>query len=67
MMFMTSHKVRQPIANIIGISNLLDDSVNSSDDLKKIADYIKQSALSLDAFTKELTQLMSDLEQTVKK
>ena len=67
MMFMTSHKVRQPITNILGISNLLDQSINSPDELKKLVDYIKQSALSLDAFTKELTALMSDLEKKGKK
>ncbi len=62
MMFMTSHKVRQPIANILGLSYLLHhQSVNSPDDLKESLDFIKQSALSLDTFTKELTQFIFNL------
>ena len=63
MIFMTSHKVRQPIANILGISSMLDQLIDSPSDLKKMIDYIKESALSLDAFTKELTIFMSDLEK----
>ncbi|WP_338644889.1 diguanylate cyclase [Flavobacterium sp. KS-LB2] len=61
-MFMTSHKVRQPIANILGLSYLLHhQSVNSPDELRESLDYIKQSALKLDAFTKELTQFIFTL------
>lgn len=62
-MFMTSHKVRQPITHILGISNLLDISINSQADFKKSINYLKQSALTLDAFTKELIEFMSDLKQ----
>ena len=62
MMFITSHKVRQPIANILGLSYLLhQQSVNSPDELEESLDYIKQSALSLDAFTKELTEFIFNL------
>jgi light-regulated signal transduction histidine kinase (bacteriophytochrome) len=62
-MFMTSHKVRQPIAHILGISNLLDISITSQVDLKKSVNYLKQSAQTLDAFTKELTEFMKELKQ----
>lgn len=61
-MFMTSHKVRQPIANILGLPYLLNTQcVNSPDELKEALDYIKESALSLDIFTKELTQFIFNL------
>ncbi|MGF7081056.1 hypothetical protein [Mucilaginibacter sp. UYCu711] len=63
MMFMTHHKVRQPVANILGMANLIEKHANSPDELKKIADYMKQSALDLDMFTRELTKFVSDLEQ----
>lgn len=63
MMFMTSHKVRQPVASILGITNLLDQSLNSPDEMKRLIEYIKKSALSLDVFTKELTAFMSKLDQ----
>jgi len=63
LMFVTSHKVRQPIANILGLSNLLERSKNSPDELRKLTGYLKQSALTLDIFTKELTTLMSGLKK----
>jgi signal transduction histidine kinase len=66
MMFITSHKVRQPIAHILGISNLLDTSNNyTPDELNKIVGYIKKSATSLDSFTRELTQFMTDIRDKV--
>lgn len=62
MVFMISHKIRRPIANILGLANVLDLSINSPDELKKLVKYIKQSALSLDFFTTEMSIFMSDLE-----
>jgi hypothetical protein len=63
MMFMTHHKVRQPVANILGMANLIDQYANSPTVLKKIATYMKQSATDLDTFTRELTSFIADLEQ----
>ncbi len=63
MMFMTHHKVRQPVANILGMASLIEKHTNSPDDMKKIVEFMKQSALDLDAFTRELTTFISDLEQ----
>lgn len=62
-MFMTSHKVRHPIANILGLSYLLDHEENSAVELKEYLDHIKQSALTLDDLTKELTIFISTLGQ----
>jgi hypothetical protein len=63
MIFITSHKVRQPIAHILGLSYLLDHSLNSPEKIKQLVDYMKESALSLDSFTEELTTHMNELEQ----
>jgi hypothetical protein len=64
MVFITSHKVRQPVAHILGIANLMNASTNYSfGELKKIIGYVKQSALSLDLFTKELTAFMNDMQK----
>lgn len=64
MLFMTSHKIRQPVAHILGISNLLSVSNHQQNDLNKIAGYMKQSASSLDTFTRELVTFIH--EQKIK-
>jgi signal transduction histidine kinase len=60
MLFMTSHKVRQPVANILGIAGLLDDPIKSQEELKTVVSYIKQSTQLLDNFTKELNEFIAD-------
>jgi hypothetical protein len=67
MMFMTSHKVRKAIVTILGLSGLLYLSTNSPIDLKKIINKIRESALSLDTTTKELTTFIFNLQQKFKK
>jgi len=62
MISITNHKVRQPVANILGMANLM-DYVNSPEELKTIVEYMKRSALDLDAFTNELTSFIGNLEQ----
>ncbi len=62
MVFITSHKIRQPIANIMGISNLLPCSINSPDELLKLTGFMKDSALALDNFTRELTIYLCNQE-----
>lgn len=62
MMFIVSHKIRQPVASILGISNLLDNTNNSPADLKKMIAFMKQSALSLDNFTKELSTFICKIK-----
>jgi CHASE3 domain sensor protein len=63
MITMTSHKVRVPIANILGLAEALQESLSSPLELKQIIIYIKESALKLDVFTKELTIYMVNLNQ----
>jgi PAS domain S-box-containing protein len=60
MLFMISHKVRQPIANILGIASLLDSQVNSPEEILKMVDYINESTKSLDIFAKELTSFIEE-------
>ena len=58
MLFMTSHQVRQPIVNLLGLANQLEDFTNSKDEVLKIVGYIKESVATLDSFTKELTSFI---------
>lgn len=64
-LFMTSHRIRQPITNILGLSYLLDEFKNTNNELKVFIDFIKQSALTLDVYTQELTAHTFDLKQKV--
>ncbi|MEO6301923.1 MAG: hypothetical protein ABIP51_02005 [Bacteroidia bacterium] len=67
-MFITSHKVRQPVAHILGISNLLDVTTEYSlEELKQIVGYVKHSANALEDFTKELSTSMVDIKAKTNK
>jgi len=59
-LFSISHKVRQPVAHILGIANLLDNDLITKEELNEIASYMKESSLNLHKFTHELTELVSD-------
>jgi signal transduction histidine kinase len=65
MMFMTSHRVRQPIARIIGVSTLLESENNSREELIRMTGYMKQSAEALDTLTRELATFIHDKEMKV--
>lgn len=66
MLFMTSHQVRQPIVNLLGLANQLEDSTNSNEEMMKIIVYIKESVASLDSYTKELTSYISEVNKNAK-
>lgn len=63
MLFMISHKVRHSIAQILGLSHLIDEETITQNEIKKIIKYMKEPAHSLELFTKELTDLMDDLKK----
>jgi PAS domain S-box-containing protein len=56
--FMISHKVRHPVANIIGLSNILDQENNTEKELKEIGGHMKSSAVALDLLTRELAAFL---------
>ena len=61
MVFITLHRVRQPKSNILGLAELLDQNTNSPEELKEYFDYIKQSSLTLNNFTKYLRSFISEV------
>lgn len=67
MLFMTSHQVRQPIVNLLGLANQLEDPTNSNDEMMKIISYIKESVTSLDSYTKELTSYICEVNKNAKR
>jgi signal transduction histidine kinase len=61
--YMTSHQIRQPILNILGLSELVDLSTDTKIELKQTLDHIKTSAQSLDLLTKELNTYILELRE----
>jgi signal transduction histidine kinase len=65
-MYMTSHKIRQPVAHILGLSYLIENHIHSLEDLLKITNLIKDSAKYLDSSTRDLTKFIYDEKDKVK-
>ncbi|HEY4650530.1 MAG TPA: CHASE3 domain-containing protein, partial [Pontibacter sp.] len=63
MLFITSHKVRQPVSQILGIAYMLENPVASQEELLKVTGYMKSSVQLLDDVTRELTSYIFDLKQ----
>lgn len=63
MMFMTSHKVRHSVTQILGIRNLVEGHIESEDELKEIIQLLKEPIDTLDLFTRELTMYIHDLKE----
>lgn len=63
MLFMTSHEVRQPVANCLGLVDVIESHDPSVSDMIKIISHIKESAGLLDEFTKKLTTFMNDVKE----
>ncbi|MCB0397189.1 MAG: PAS domain-containing protein [Flavobacteriales bacterium] len=66
MIYMTSHKIRQPICNLKGIINLVDNIQLTKADLKKITSFLPEAITALDNFTKELTAFIEEKKIKVK-
>lgn len=65
--FLISHKIRQPVAHILGLSKLLDGAIKSPEELNKIVSYFKTSAQSLDDHTRELMTFIHKSKKNKKK
>jgi|GEM_PF-971053 len=56
--YIVSHNLRSPIANILGMSYILNPDT-PPEDVKKIFDYIMQSAESIDTLIKDLNDVLT--------
>jgi len=64
MLYVTSHKVRRPISTCLGLMQLIDNSKPLDQaELHKIIEHLKENALELDTFTKELTKFIYEIQQ----
>ncbi len=60
MMFFISHKLRQPVSTILGLSNMANSKFISRIEMKKILQFIRQCALSLDKLTRDISSLVHE-------
>lgn len=62
--YVTSHNLRAPIANLLGLTSLLDQYEISDKSLLQILDGIRKSALIFDDTVKDLTKVLIIKDQT---
>lgn len=60
--FITSHKVRNPVTNIVKIIELMDDEHLTEQNLKEMMLYLRKSAKDLESATREMTDNICDKE-----
>lgn len=63
MITMTSHRVRLPVTQILGIVSVLENENLDPTEQTELLTYLKRSAHSLDLFTRELTAFMNNLRK----
>ncbi|MES2513552.1 MAG: PAS domain-containing sensor histidine kinase [Bacteroidota bacterium] len=62
--YVTSHNLRAPIANLLGLTNLIDHYKVDDPSLKQILEGIKQSALMFDETVKDLSKVLIIKDQS---
>lgn len=62
--YVTSHNLRAPIANLLGLTSLIDQYKISNKSLKQIIDGVRQSALMFDDTVKDLSKVLIIKDQT---
>lgn len=62
MLFKISHQMRQPVVQILGLSNLLNEDLDVPQDLKTIIAHLKSSAQSLDQYIRELSVFVNKIK-----
>ncbi|RAJ31053.1 hypothetical protein LY11_02282 [Pedobacter cryoconitis] len=60
--FITSHKVRNPVTNIVKIIELLEDDHLSEQNIKEMMQHLRKSAKDLEIATREMTDTISEKE-----
>jgi PAS domain S-box-containing protein len=56
--YLTSHSLRLPVSNILGLTSMLEENGNK-EDLVRIAQYLKTSALKLDEVIREMNDAIT--------
>jgi len=59
---LTSHSLRLPVASILGLTSLIEE-IDQKEDLIKVAQYLKSSALALDEVIREMNDALTEHNQ----
>ena len=59
---LTSHSLRLPVASILGLTSLVEE-ISQKEDLIKVAQYLKSSALALDEVIREMNDALTEHNQ----
>jgi hypothetical protein len=62
MMYIISHKLRQPVVQILGLTSLLTTEGNAPADTVEMITLLRESAEFLDSYTRELTEFIHNQE-----
>jgi signal transduction histidine kinase len=61
-LFKISHEMRQPIVQILGLSEVIEDSTASNEETEKFLGLMKESALALDKYTRDLSGFVTAIK-----
>ncbi|WP_177733746.1 PAS domain-containing protein [Flavobacterium inviolabile] len=61
-LFKISHEVRQPVTQILGVSDLLNDTQLNQEELRILINGMKKSAALLNLYTRELNQYVHNMK-----
>ncbi len=61
-LFKISHEVRQPVASIMSLTDLLDAKIISEEELQSVSSMMKNSIISLDVRTRDLSAYITSLD-----
>ncbi|MDB5211814.1 MAG: arcB, partial [Sediminibacterium sp.] len=61
-LFKLSHEVRHPVSNILGVAELFAQKLVSPEDSQTLVDSMKQSAIILDGYVRELSVFVNSLK-----
>lgn len=61
MLFMTNHKIRQPVVNCMGLLDIIDFDNPTKEDMIKVCEHLKTSAHNLNNFSIELNNTLAEM------
>jgi PAS domain S-box-containing protein len=60
--YIISHNLRAPVANVIGLSNIINDELLTADEIKEVNRQLEASAHNIDAVISDLNQIIQSRE-----